>query len=142
MDFSRDCRIATQLCTPLRRHPWLDIPWQERKDPIRGFFQGLQNRYAIMHVAKPPSMAQYSLARTKNLQTVLFFQVLCLQTRKNKNLQTFEPVPKCHAELDSASPKLDQNMPLSDPPAKSRFFRIPCCIFLKKIYVNFYIFNF
>ncbi|MBQ1593082.1 MAG: hypothetical protein II077_13695, partial [Treponema sp.] len=27
--FSWDCRIASQFCTLLTRHPWLNIPWQE-----------------------------------------------------------------------------------------------------------------
>ena len=31
MDFFVDCRIATQFCMLLSRHPWLDIVWQERK---------------------------------------------------------------------------------------------------------------
>ncbi|HBB14435.1 MAG TPA: hypothetical protein DCZ76_09180 [Treponema sp.] len=33
MDFFRDCRIATQFCTLLPRHPWLDTVCQERKNP-------------------------------------------------------------------------------------------------------------
>jgi hypothetical protein len=33
------------------------------KKSLLGFFQGLQNRCAILHAAKPPSVAQYSLAR-------------------------------------------------------------------------------
>ena len=52
MDFSGDCRIATQFCTLLSRHPWLCNTNQVRK--IHGFFRVLQNRYAILHTAKPP----------------------------------------------------------------------------------------
>ncbi len=74
LDFFWDCRIASQFCTLLSRHPWLFICWQERntfpepalEKSLLGFFQGLRNRKAIPHAAKPPSMAQYSLARKKN----------------------------------------------------------------------------
>ena len=38
--------------SPGKIHPWI--------------FPGLQNRYAILHVAKSPSMARYCLARKKN----------------------------------------------------------------------------
>ncbi|MBQ5450063.1 MAG: hypothetical protein IIT57_08490, partial [Treponema sp.] len=31
MDFSGDRRFALQISALLTRHPWLDIPWQERK---------------------------------------------------------------------------------------------------------------
>ncbi|MBR3550308.1 MAG: hypothetical protein IKN90_09545, partial [Treponema sp.] len=32
---------------------------------LHGFFQGLQNRYAILHAAKSPSMARHCLASNK-----------------------------------------------------------------------------
>ncbi|MBQ2207349.1 MAG: hypothetical protein II413_09085, partial [Treponema sp.] len=71
VDFSWDCRIAAQFCMLLTRPPWLNISWQEtitlpepaQEKPLRGFFLGLQNRCAILHVANPPSMACYFSAR-------------------------------------------------------------------------------
>ena len=52
MDFSGDCRIATQFCTLLSRHPWLCNTNQERK--IHGFFRVSEICNANLRVAKPP----------------------------------------------------------------------------------------
>ncbi|MBO6130530.1 MAG: hypothetical protein J6P28_01060 [Treponema sp.] len=56
--FLRDCRIAAQFCMLLSRPSmgFLFVGKYEEKS-ILGFSKVLQNRCAILHVAKPPSMA-------------------------------------------------------------------------------------
>ena len=45
------------------------------KKSVHGFFCGLQNRYAILHVTKSPSMALYCLARKKSLSCFFYTDV-------------------------------------------------------------------
>ena len=45
------------------------------KKSVHGFFCGLQNRYAILHVTKLPSLARYCMARKKSLSCFFYTDV-------------------------------------------------------------------
>ncbi len=53
VDFSGDCRIATQFCMLLSR-PSLGLVIFIKYENPSWIFWGLQNHHAILHVAKPP----------------------------------------------------------------------------------------
>ena len=69
-----DCRIARQFCMLLSRHPWLFTNWQVRAKIPPWIFCGLQKYFAILHAAKPPSMAFYGLASTSKKSILGFFE--------------------------------------------------------------------
>ena len=142
LGFSLDCRSALHFCMLLTRPPWLGIPWQERKALLRGFSWDCRSALHFCMLLSRPPWLSIPWQERKICKQSCSFKSYVYKQGKIRICKHSSLCQKCHAELDSASPKLDQNMPLSDPPAKSRFFRIPCCILLKKIYVNFYVFNF
>ena len=107
VDFLGYCRSQRLLHVAKPRIHALVTLWQEtitfpepaQEKPLRGFFLGLQNRCAILHVANPPSMACYFSAR-KNCLTFILMQC----NRKSPFGYTARTCYRC---MPSATHKID-----------------------------------
>ncbi len=132
------------------RPPWLGIVWQEtitfpepaQEKSLLGFFLGLQKRFALLHAANPPSMAQYFLARKKNRSLSLSKGTLQKKTLvKNGVLRGFapKPCPKKGGGLEGENLRASDSelvFPLQEqgskgPPLKNRLLNSSLCLIIK-----------